>query len=179
MEPLIKVTKSALEGVLQITFPIFSDDRGFFKEIIRIGEVEKALDGKFIVKQVNHARSTKNTLRGIHVAPWNKLIYVTRGTVQEVIVDLRKGSSTFGKYESIILGDSNRSCIFVPAYCGNSYLVLSDYVDYVYLTDQEWAPNREKAITWNDPTLAINWELKEEPILSEKDKNNPPLDKCE
>lgn len=188
MKSLVKITKSSIEGILQIDFPIFPDDRGFFKEVMRTSEVEKALGKKFAVRQVNHARSTKNTLRGIHIAPWNKILYVIRGIVQVIIVDCRDDSLTFGKYESIILGDENRSCVFVPAYCGNSYLVLSDNADYVYFTDQEWNPDKEKNIAWNDPALAIKWKLEKEPILSERDKNNPllatvfpnkfPLDKC-
>jgi len=188
MKSLAKITKFPIRGILQIDFPIFSDDRGFFKEILRIGEIEKALGKKFIVRQVSHAESAKNTLRGIHIAPWNKIVYAVRGMVQVVIVDCRNNSSTFGKYESIILGDKNKSCVFVPAYCGNTYLVLSDNVDYIYITDQEWDPNKEKNIAWNDPTLAIKWRLEGEPILSEKDKNNLlfttvfpnkfPLDKC-
>jgi dTDP-4-dehydrorhamnose 3,5-epimerase len=177
-----RVNKFSIKGLLKIDFPISSDDRGFFKEVIRTGEIRKVLGKEFIVRQMNHARSTRNTLRGIHVAPWNKIIYVTRGAAQVVIVDCRSDSATFGKYESFILGDENRSCIFVPMYCGNSYLVLSENLDYIYLTDQEWSPNKEKNIAWNDPTLAISWKLEKiEPILSEKDKDSPPfasLDKC-
>lgn len=169
----MKTLVNSLNGVIQVNLPVFPDDRGFFKEIVRISEIEKTIGKGFIVKQVNHSRSTKNTLRGIHVAPWNKIIYVTRGVIQSVIVDCRKDSATFAKYTSIILGDKNKSCIFIPAYCGNSYLVLSDEADYVYLTDEEWSPNREKGIAWNDPTLAIDWKTKEKPVLSEKDKANP------
>jgi len=189
MKSLAKITKFSVEDLLQIDFPTFKDDRGFFKEILRISEIEKAIKKNFIVKQINHARSAANTLRGIHAAPWNKIIYVPKGIVKMVMVDLRDSSLTFGKYESIVIGDLSRSCVFVPAYFGNSYLVLSESADYIYLTDQEWSPNKERGVAWNDPTLAIKWELKREPILSEKDKNNPlltavfpdkfPLDKCE
>jgi dTDP-4-dehydrorhamnose 3,5-epimerase len=162
-----------LEGVLVFDRPTFPDERGFFKEVLRFSEVEKALGQTFTVKQVNHSRSVKNTLRGIHVAPWNKLIYIPHGRVQSVIVDCRKDSSTFGKYQSAILGEENKACIFVPKGCGNSYLVLSDDADYFYLTDEEWAPNREKGVIWNDKDLGINWQLEGEPLLSEKDKTNP------
>jgi dTDP-4-dehydrorhamnose 3,5-epimerase len=173
MKSLKNIIKSSIEGVEQLDFSMFPDDRGFFKEILRISEINEALGREFVVKQVNHSRSGKNTLRGIHVAPWNKIIYVTKGEVQSIVVDARAGSPTFGKYESAILGDSNRTCIFVPAGCGNSYLVLSDEADYVYLTDQEWAPNQEKGFIWNDPSLGIQWNLEGEPVLSEKDKGNP------
>ena len=165
--------ETKIQGVLQITLPVFEDDRGFFKEVVRISEIEKSLGKQFIARQVNHARTTKNTLRGIHIAPWNKIIYVPRGKVQAVIVDCRKDSLTFGKHESIILGDENRSCVFIPADCGNSYLILSRDADYMYITDEEWKPNIEKNVAWNDSMLAIDWKLQGKPLLSEKDKNNP------
>jgi dTDP-4-dehydrorhamnose 3,5-epimerase len=172
-QPIIK--KFSIDGLLQINRPVFPDDRGFFKEIIRIGEIEKILGKEFIIRQANHSRSTKNTLRGIHVAPWNKLVYVVKGKVQAVVADCRRDSATFGKHESIIIGEENKSSIFIPAGCGNSYLVLSEDADYIYLTDQEYAPNLEKSIAWNDSTLAIKWQLEGEPLLSEKDKMNPPF----
>lgn len=162
-----------ISGVEIFSLPAFSDERGFFKEVVRIDNIKKTLGEDFVIKQVNHSRSNKNTLRGIHVAPWNKLIYVVAGKVQAVIVDFRKNSDTFGKYISVVLGEENKSCIFIPKYLGNSYLVLSESADYVYLTDQEWAPNKEKGVAWNDPSININWMIKSTPLLSEKDKNNP------
>lgn len=167
------ITPSSLHQVLQIKRPTVSDDRGFFRESLRVKDLEEELGMQFGIVQANHARSTKGTLRGIHIAPWNKLIYVPRGKVQSVIVDLRKDSPTFGKYESFIIGDDNRTSIFVPAGCGNSYLVLSDEAEYTYLTDQEWKPNAEYGIAWNDQTLAVQWDLTENLTLSERDKNNP------
>jgi dTDP-4-dehydrorhamnose 3,5-epimerase len=181
MEP-VKVAKFSIEGLLRINFPIFTDDRGFFKEIVRTSEIEKTNGKEFVLKQVNHSNSIKNTLRGIHIAPWNKIVYVVRGKAQVVVVDCRDDSATYGKYESFVLGDGDRSCVFIPAGCGNSYLVLSEDADYVYLTDQEWSPNKEKDIAWNDPILAIKWQTKgESPVLSERDRNSPlfsSLDKC-
>jgi dTDP-4-dehydrorhamnose 3,5-epimerase len=94
----------------------------FFREVIRLSQLEAKIGTTISTKQVNHSRSTKNTLRGIHVAPWNKIIYVPHGKVQSVIVDCRKDSPTFGKYKSVVLGEENRSCVFVPKGCGNSYL---------------------------------------------------------
>jgi dTDP-4-dehydrorhamnose 3,5-epimerase len=169
------ITKTTLNGVMLINRPTFADDRGFFRESLRVKDLESEIAKPFNIVQVNHARSSKGTLRGIHVAPWNKLIYVTHGKVQAVIVDLQKNSSTFGNYESFILGEETKNSLFVPAQCGNSYLVLSDDVDYTYLTDQEWAPGLEFNVAWNDPELNVKWELDGEPILSEKDKQNPTL----
>ena len=162
----------AIEGLLEIKLPTFTDGRGFFREVMHIDAVESLIQKSFIVKQMNHSRSIKSTLRGIHVAPWNKLIYVTAGTVQSIIVDVRKDSETFGQYQSFEIGEDNKSALFVPAGCGNSYLVLSDDADYTYLTDEDWTPNKEIGIMWNDPSLNIQWLLKEDALLSEKDKNN-------
>jgi len=167
-----------IKGVEIISLPTFSDKRGFFREVVRINEIEEIIGKSFVVKQVNHSRSSRNTLRGIHAAPWDKLIYVTKGKVQSVIVDFRKNSPTFGKHISIVLGEENKSCVFIPAFCGNSYLVLSEDADYVYLTNEEWSANREIGILWNDPNLKIDWMLEGEPILSEKDKNNPTLEQA-
>lgn len=161
-------------GLYLIERPTFSDDRGFFREPVRIRELEKEINEEFEVVQMNHARSSKDILRGIHIAPWNKLIYVPRGKVQAVLVDVRLGSPTYGKYESYILGDEYKTAIFVPRGYGNSYLVLSDEADYIYLTDMEWAPGLEKSIAWNDRKIGIRWESTS-PILSEKDKENPTL----
>jgi dTDP-4-dehydrorhamnose 3,5-epimerase len=169
------ITHTSIQGLLQIQRPTYPDDRGFFRESVRIKAVEEEYGEPFVVAQASHARSTKLALRGIHIAPWNKLIYITRGKIQTVIVDTRPESPTFGKYESFILGDDNRTSIFVPKGLGNSYLVLSDEADYTYLVDQEWAPNMEKSLLWNDETVGIKWELTEAPILSEKDKLNKTL----
>ena len=169
------ITPTTLKGVLQIHRPTFPDDRGFFRESVRIKAIEEANGIDFHVAQANHARSEKLALRGIHIAPWNKLIYITRGKVQSVIVDTRPDSETFGKHESFLLGDENKTSLFIPKGLGNCYFVLSDEADYTYLTDEEWAPNREGGLAWNDPMLNIKWESDEQPILSEKDKHNKTL----
>src|SRR3990167_2148900 len=115
------ILQTSLQGVLLINRPTFSDERGFFREPARIKEIEEASGVSFNIAQMNHARSSKNTLRGIHVAPWNKLIYVTSGNVKIVVIDFRQNSATFGKYESFVIGDDNKSSIFIPAGFGNSY----------------------------------------------------------
>lgn len=175
MEPNSPVTKTSIPGLLLIQRKTFPDERGFFRETVRISEMEQAIGFPFHVAQVNHARSARDTLRGIHAAPWNKLVYVVRGSVQAVIVDLRENSPAFGKHESFTIGEENRSSIFIPKGCGNSYLVLSEDADYTYLTDEEWVPDKEIGIAWNDPTLNIRWEIQVEPLISEKDKQNPDI----
>ncbi len=167
--------ETKIEGIVRLESPAHADERGFFKEVLRFGALGKETGKSFIPKQVNHAHSTKNTLRGIHVAPWNKIIYVVKGKVQVVIVDCRTESANYGKYESFMLGDDNRMALFVPAGLGNSYLVLSEEADYVYITDEEWSPGREKDVRWNDKDLNINWQTDAKPFLSKRDQESPPF----
>lgn len=166
------IKETSIPGVFIIKMPTNDDERGFFRETVRKRELDKVLGYNFEIAQENHSRSKKGVLRGIHVAPWNKLTYVPRGKVQQVVVDLREDSPTFGQHISIIMGEEDRIDIFVPAGCGNAFLVLSGEADYIYLTDDYWSPGKEIAIAWNDPDLAIPWETKH-PILSEKDNEAP------
>ncbi|MDD2822926.1 MAG: dTDP-4-dehydrorhamnose 3,5-epimerase [Candidatus Daviesbacteria bacterium] len=166
--------KTGIAGVYLINRPVYPDDRGFFHETFRKNELEEIIGEKFDIVQQNHSRSVKNTLRGIHVAPWSKLIYVPRGKVQQVVVDLRKDSPDFGKWISVTLGEENKSALFVPPGCGNAFLVLSEECDYTYLVTDYWAPGKELSVIWNDSDLKIDWQV-QDPVLSEKDQQNPTL----
>lgn len=169
MNEFIKPT--SIKDVLFIARPKFGDDRGFFRETFRKNELEEALGYPVDFVQGNHSYSRKGTLRGIHQAPWHKLITVTRGKIQAVLVDLRPDSNTFGKYESIILGEPDFGSIFVPAWIGNSFLVLSDEVDYVYSVTDYWAPGKEETVKYNDADIAVKWEMPEaDLIVSDRDK---------
>lgn len=168
------VIQTEIPGLLIIERPAYSDDRGFFRETFRKNHIENRFGSTIEFIQANHSRSTKGTLRGIHIAPWHKLITVTRGEVQAVLVDTRPYSPTFGKVVSLNLSDKYPRSIFVPAGCGNSFLVLSDEADYTYLASDYWAPGKEFNVAYDDPTLNIPW-LSKEPNLSDKDKTNPTL----
>lgn len=168
------IKETSISGVFLLESPTFEDERGFFRETFRKSEFERALGRVWTSVQENHSRSEKGVLRGIHVAPWSKLIYVPRGQVYEVVVDLRKGSPTFKKWISLQMGESNRVKIFVPAHCGNAYYVLSDMADYEYQVDREWELGLEKEICWNDPDLAISWP-NSNPLVSLRDQNAPLL----
>jgi dTDP-4-dehydrorhamnose 3,5-epimerase len=168
------IKKSPIEGVLMINRQTFTDERGFFKETFRLNDLEEASGIKFNIIQQNHSRSKMGTLRGIHIAPWNKLVYCVNGMVQEVVVDLRKGSPTFGQNMSINIGEDNKMAVFIPKGCGNAFQVLSDEADYTYLTDDYWAAGKEQAVAWDDPELDIDW-LIVPPTLSEKDQENMSL----
>lgn len=165
------IKKIEIEGALVINRTTFPDERGFFKETFRLNDLEEAAGVEFKIQQQNHSRSTKGTLRGIHIAPWNKLVYCARGKVLEVIVDLREGSPTFGKHFEIEIGEDNKVAVFIPKGCGNAFQVVSDEADYTYLTDDYWYPDSEYGIAWDDPDLKINWPITP-PLVSERDENS-------
>ncbi len=166
------IEETEINGVLIIKRPKHGDDRGFFRETFRRKDIEEKSGFEFNPVQANHSRSQKGVLRGIHVAPWHKLTTVVRGEVQQVVIDLRKDSPTFGKYVSVTLGENNFSSVFIPAGCGNAFLTLSEVADYSYITSGYWEPGLEVGIIYNDPDLNIKWGV-ENPILSEKDLKNP------
>lgn len=168
-------TSTTLQGVSLVERPLHEDGRGFFHEVERrYTDLGGHLDAPGRHAQWNHSRSRHGVLRGIHVAQWSKCLYVVRGECQVVIVDAREGSPTFGRYESFLLGESHRAMLFVPPGCGNSFLVLSDWVDLIYSVDAEWFAGGEYGIAWDDPDLAIPWR-NPAPVLSEKDQANPRL----
>ena len=163
------IEKTELDSVLLIKRPVFSDSRGFFREVFRKQDLESILGSKLDFVQANHSRSSLGALRGIHLAPCYKLITVTSGKVQQVVVDLRPESSTFGKHVSVLLGgDDNKHAILVPPGCGNSFLVLSETADYFYMFTDYWAPGMEKDILYSDPDLNIAWQ-NNSPQISERD----------
>lgn len=168
------IKETNIKGVFVIERPFFGDDRGFFREIFRKTDLEKRTGFEVNIKQANHSRSSKGVLRGIHIAPWHKIVTVMTGKAQQVVVDLREGSETFGQYFTVVLGEEKRASLFIPAGCGNAFLVLSETADYNYMTTDYWAPGLEKSVAYNDPDIGIKWEL-EEVELSDKDKQNPTL----
>lgn len=168
------ILETELPGVFVIERPVHGDDRGFFRELYRKTDLDARLGYEFNPVQTNHSRSQLNTLRGIHIAPWHKLVTVYRGTVQQVVVDVRTDSPTFGKHISIDLGENNFKSVFIPAGLGNAFAVTSDIADYCYLTTDYWAPGKETYVNYNDPDLAIEWQTST-PIVSEADTKHPML----
>ncbi|MEZ4179913.1 MAG: dTDP-4-dehydrorhamnose 3,5-epimerase [Candidatus Doudnabacteria bacterium] len=154
--------------------PCRDDREGFFKETFRKAELENKLGYELDFKQTNHSRSTYATLRGIHIAPWHKLVTCTSGTVQQIVVDTRPHSPTFGQHISVMMGENNQKTVFIPKDCGNAFLVLSPQADYLYQTTEYWSPGKEVNVSYDDQDLNIAW-ANQKPLLSEKDQQNPPL----
>ena len=151
---------------------VFKDDRGFFTESYNHALFEaQGLHHQFI--QDNHALSrSKGVLRGLHfqLSPRSqtKLVRVTRGEVLDVVVDLRKGSPTYGQWKSFVLSETNFLQLLVPKGFAHGYLTLTTEVEFLYKVDDYYAPDHDSGIIWNDPDLGIDWGLTD-PILSPKD----------
>jgi len=130
--------------------------------------------------QGNHSKSKKNVLRGLHyqISPMEqaKLVRCIRRKIFDVAVDIRKGSSSYGKWIGGYLSDENKNILFIPARFAHGYLVVSEEAEIIYRVTKEYSPKHDRGIIWNDHAIGIDWPLSEEPILSEKDKNLPNLE---
>lgn len=179
-DPEKHIIKTGIDGVVLIQRPIKTDDRGFFHEIFRQLELEEETGVKFSPVQWSHSFSKAGVIRAVHSENWNKLVYPITGVLYAPIVDLRPESHTFGKVEYITIDntkeDTKRQALFLPkGGIGNSICVLGDVdLHYLYLTDEYWDDSKARGVAWDDPDLAIKWPI-DNPILSERDKNNPKL----
>lgn len=157
---------------------LIPDDRGFFKEIVEMRDLEKVLGKQITIAQANHSSSHPNVIRGFHSEPWEKIIYVTRGVVKAVFVDLRTESYTFGKTVSVTFSDDNRVAVYLPKGIGNSYANIGqEDAEYVYMVTDYYKGEKTPAVNLFDPLLTKQfggWEI-ENPIISEADKNHPML----
>lgn len=162
----------AVPEVILFEPKVFGDERGFFFESFNLRQFEVATGRRVNFVQDNHSRSVRNVLRGLHYQvcrPQGKLVRVVHGEVFDVAVDLRRSSPTFGKWVGTVLSGENRKQLWVPEGFGHAFVVLSDTAEFLYKTTDYYAPEHERSIRWDDPTLAIEWPIQGEPILSAKD----------
>ena len=177
----MKIYKTPLNDSLIIEPNVFGDERGFFFESFNEKIFFSHIKKKFHFIQDNHSRSKKHILRGLHYQikhPQDKLVRVSSGKVFDVIVDLRRSSSTFGKSFGIELSAENKKQLFVPKGFAHGFIVLSEYADFLYKTTEYYFPNHERVLLWNCKELNINWPIAK-PILNKRDENGLPLAKCE
>lgn len=168
----MRVIQTAIPDLLLIEPRVFGDERGFFFESFNARGFEKATGLTVQFVQDNHSKSAANVLRGLHhqvERPQGKLVRVVRGAVFDVAVDIRKGSETFGQWVGEILSADNKKQIWIPPGFAHGFLTLSDETEFLYKTTDYYAPEYERCIAWNDPSLGIKWPLSEIPILSAKD----------
>jgi len=173
----MNVLPTTLDGVLEIEPEVFGDHRGFFVETFRAEALAEAgVDVTFV--QDNHSRSRRGTLRGLHfqTAPGQaKLVRCARGAIFDVAVDLRRSSSTYGRWAGFTLDDESMREVFVPAGFAHGFCVLSDVADVVYKCSSYYDAATESEIAYDDPDLAIAWPTEVERIVSERDANAPRL----
>ena len=169
----MNVVTTDLPGVLIIEPKVFGDERGFFYESFNARAFKEAtgLETNFV--QDNHSRSQKGVLRGLHYQLENtqgKLVRVTTGEVLDVAVDIRRSSPHFGKWVAVRLSATNHRQMWVPEGFAHGFVVLSEFAEFLYKTTDYYTPSAERCIRWDDPELAIDWELQGAPILSAKDQ---------
>ena len=155
----ITVTKASIEGLYVIEPTVHGDKRGYFMETYNQNDMREAgLDMVFV--QDNQSASVKGVLRGLHFQkqyPQGKLVRVIRGSVFDVAVDLRAGSSTFGKWHGEILTEENHKQFYISEGFAHGFLVLSDEAEFCYKCTDFYRPGDEGGLAWNDPSIGIEW----------------------
>ena len=171
----MNVVATEIPDVKIVEPQVFGDSRGWFVEQYNAGRYKAAgIDADFV--QDNESKSMKGVLRGLHFQkpPFaqGKLVRVVKGAVMDVAVDLRKGSSTYGQWESVVLTEDNKFMYWIPEGFAHGFVCLEDHSVFTYKCTNVYNKASEGSIRWNDPDLGINWDI-ENPILSEKDKVSP------
>lgn len=179
----MKATRLAIPDVVLIEPKVFGDTRGFFFESFNQRAFNEATGTNHPFVQDNHSRSSRGVLRGLHYQiqqPQGKLVRVARGAVFDVAVDIRKSSPTFGQWVGAELSEDNQHQLWVPPGFAHGFVVLSESADFLYKTTDYYAPEHERSIAWNDPTLAIAWpDIGMAPVLSGKDQQGKWLEQAE
>ena len=171
------VKETPIKDLIIIEPKVFGDERGFFMETYNQKSFEElGLTMNFV--QDNHSKSKKGVLRGLHFQTKHtqgKLVRVIKGSVYDVAVDLRKNSETFGKWYAIKLSAENKLMFYVPEGFAHGFLVKSDEAVFTYKCTDYYHPEDEGGIIWNDPTLAIDWQIEDysQLLISDKDKELP------
>ena len=175
MAPLRRID-TALEGPVLLAPAVHGDERGFFSETYRRSVLaELGIDHDFV--QDNHSRSGRGTVRGIHFQTGEgqaKLVRCARGSIFDVVVDLRRGSPNFGQWEAVTLDDVEHGQLYVPVGFGHGFCALSEEADVVYKCSSYYDPATERGIRYDDPDVGIEWP-RLELIVSERDATAPLL----
>jgi len=169
--------KLDIPDVILLESKVFSDERGYFLEIFKESVyASNGIDTRFV--QDNFSHSVNGSLRGLHYQKnpkaQAKLVTALRGEIFDVVVDIRKNSPTYGKWVGEILSESNHKLLYIPEGFAHGFCVLSEEADVLYKLNQEYSPENEKGILWNDPEINITWPI-DKPILIEKDLQLPVL----
>lgn len=174
----MNVIKTEIEGVLILEPRLYADSRGYFFESFNKKAFEEAVGRNIDFVQDNESCSSKGVMRGLHFQcpphAQAKLVRCVRGTVLDVALDIRKGSTTYGKYVSCLLSEQNHRQFFIPRGFAHGFAVLSDTAVFQYKCDNYYCSEADSGISIIDSSLGIDWQIDlSEAILSEKDKNHP------
>ena len=176
----MNVIKTPIEGLLLIEPRVFGDSRGYFFESFNLAQFEKETGISVNWIQDNESKSCYGVIRGLHFQKGEhaqaKLVRVVSGRVLDVAVDIRKGSPTYGQVFKAELSGDNHLMVFIPRGFAHGFSVLSESAVFQYKCDNYYAPEAEGAIAWDDPDLAIDWQIPaKKAVLSEKDRHHPRL----
>lgn len=172
-------TQTRLKGAYIIDLEKMGDERGFFARAFCVNEFRDMGLIENLVQINNSAASKKGTLRGLHYQfePFaeTKLVRCIRGSLLDIIIDMREGSDTFCQHTSVELSAENRRMFYVPKGFAHGFITLEDDTEAFYMVDQFYAPEQERGVRWNDPHFGIEWPL-EPSVISDKDANHPDFD---
>ncbi len=178
----MNILETAIPDVLILEPKVARDQRGFFSETWNDRAYKDVLGKSVSFVQDNHSQSRSGVIRGLHYQiqqRQGKLVRVSRGKIFDVAVDIRRSSPTYGKWTGTELSDDNHRQLWVPVGFAHGFLVLSDVADVIYKVTDYYAPEHERSIKWDDPTIAIEWPLDGEPIVSNRDRDGALLAEAE
>lgn len=180
--PRMKVTPLALEGVKLISVDRYEDSRGCFSDHWHIDKFKEITDG-LEFKQDSFVTSYGKVVRGLHYQvgekKQGKLVRCLRGRIQDVIVDLRKSSKTFGQWINVYLDASNHDMVWIPPGFAHGYSTLDNDADVLYKMTEVHSPEHERTLLWNDPDLKVVWDAPKKPIISDKDSDGVLFKQCD
>ena len=175
----MKVIETLLSEVKIIEPQSFNDSRGSFHESFNQQRFDQLVQKDVRFVQDNHSVSTKGVIRGLHyqISPFaqGKLVRVVSGAVFDVAVDIRPDSMSFGKWVGVELSVDNNRQLWIPEGYAHGFQVISDSAVFLYKTTNFYSPEHERCIRWDDPTLSIDWPIKDKPLVSDKDAEGLPF----
>ncbi|MEK7886592.1 dTDP-4-dehydrorhamnose 3,5-epimerase [Burkholderia contaminans] len=178
----MNVIDTAIQDVKIFEPKVFGDSRGFFFESFNNRVFEEAIGRTVSFVQDNHSKSAKNVVRGLHYQIYHaqgKLVRVVSGEVFDVAVDIRRSSPTFGRWVGVTLSAENKRQLWVPEGFAHGFVVTSESAEFLYKTTDYWLPEAERAIRWDDSTLAIEWPIVGDALVSGKDAAAPVFEAAE